>query len=66
MAKINKFWIVLKPTKQSELVDILWQTDIQGMGLQFKGGLKPKEIKGIYTTKKEAEPIAKALLKKRK
>jgi hypothetical protein len=34
------------------------------MELQFKGGLSNKEIIGIFTTKKEAEKVAKmALLK---
>lgn len=62
MAKINKFWIVTKPTKYSVLDDILFQSDIKGMQNQFLGGLKKAEIVGTYQYKAEAEKIAKKLL----
>lgn len=64
MSKVNKFWVVTKPSKNSELIDILFHADIKRMELQFKGGLSSKEIIGIFTTKNEAEKVAKmALLK---
>jgi len=64
MAKITKFWVVTKPTKQSTLIDILFQRDMKGMQNQFLGGLKGSEIIGTFTTKTEAEKVAKmALLK---
>ena len=56
--------LVTKPSKNSVLIDILFNADIKRMELQFKGGLSGKEIIGIFTTKNEAEKVAKmALLK---
>lgn len=63
MAKIDKFWVVIEPTKFSELGGICFECDIAGMMYQFLGGLRSSEIAGIYTTKKEAEKLAKKLLK---
>ena len=64
MSKVSKFWVVTKPTKQSLLIDILFNADMKRMELQFKGWLSSKEIIGIFTTKNEAEKVAKmALLK---
>ena len=64
MSKVSKFWVVTKPNKNSELIDILFQADMKRMELQFKGGLASKEIIGIFTTRNEAEKVAKmALLK---
>lgn len=64
MSKIGKFWVVTKPSKKSTLVDILFDTDIKGMELYFRGGLKGNEIIGMFRGKNEAEKVAKmALLK---
>lgn len=64
MSKVQNFWVVTKPTKRSTLVDILFNADMKRMELQFKGGLSASEIIGIFTTKIEAEKVAKmALLK---
>ncbi|MBN3036387.1 MAG: hypothetical protein JW861_12445 [Bacteroidales bacterium] len=64
MSKVNKLWVVIKPNKNSELIDILFHADMKRMQLQFNGGLTSKEIIGIFTTKNEAEKVAKmALLK---
>ncbi len=64
MSKSNKFWVVTKPNKNSQLIDILFNVDMKRMELQFKGGLSDKEIIGIFTTKNEAEKVTKmALLK---
>jgi len=64
MSKVKNFWVVTKPTKISTLVDILFSADMKRMELQFKGGLSGSEIIGTFTTKSEAEKIAKmALLK---
>ena len=51
MSKVSKFWVVTKPTKQSVLIDILFNADMKRMELQFKGGLSNKEIIGIFRTK---------------
>jgi len=64
MSNVSNFWVEIKPTKKSELIDILFHADMKRMELQFKGGLTGKEIIGIFTTKNEAEKVAKmALLK---
>jgi hypothetical protein len=64
MSKVQKFWVVTKPTKRSTLVDILFSADMKRMELVFKGGLSGSEIIGTFTTKNEAEKVAKmALLK---
>lgn len=62
MSKISKFWVVTKPTKKSELIDILFHGDMKRMELQFKGGLSGKEIIGIFTTRNEADKVAKMAL----
>lgn len=64
MSKVQNFWVVTKPTKRSALIDILSSADMKRMELQFKGGLSGSEIIGTFTTKNEAEKVAKmALLK---
>ena len=64
MSKVSKFWGVTKPSKKSELVDILFNANMKRMEIQFKGGLTGNEIIGIFTTKNEAQKVAKlALLK---
>jgi hypothetical protein len=46
------------------MIDILFNADVKRMELQFKGGLLGKDIVGIFTTKNEADKVAKmALLK---
>ena len=60
--KINKFWIATKPTPDSELGDICFETDIKGLEFQFKGGLTAAEIEGVYTEKWEARMLAEILM----
>jgi hypothetical protein len=56
--------VVTKPSKKSIIDDCMFQADMKRMELQFKGGLNGSEIMGIFTTKSEAEKVAKmALLK---
>ncbi len=33
-----KFWVVVDPSGNSELVDVMWETDLDGLGNWFKGG----------------------------
>ena len=56
------FWVVIKPTIESKLADILFESDLFGFILQEKGGLKGSEIVGIYTNHAEAKKIAQRLL----
>lgn len=64
MAKINEFWVVTYPNKNSTLTDILFKSDIKKMRLQFFGGLEAHEIEGIYEFGLESMRIAKKLLSK--
>lgn len=62
--KIVNFWVVTQPKTGDTIADIRFLTTIQGMQNQFLGGLKGKEIIGIYTTSRESEKVAKAALAK--
>ena len=45
----SKFWVVTKPMSlDSTTNDICFQTTIKGLFLQFRGGLSPDDIVGIY------------------
>jgi len=60
--KIDKIWVVIKPTKHSTMRDILFHADMSRLRLQFLGGLTAREIVGVWTTRREAEKVAKSLL----
>lgn len=34
----SKFWLVLHPTPDSEIGDVVWETDLHGFGLWARGG----------------------------
>ncbi len=51
-------------TKRATLLDILFSADMKRMELQFKGGFSESEITGTFTTKNEAEKVAKMTLLK--
>ena len=59
---VGLFWVVTFPKRDSVLQDILFQTDICGMHLQYLGGLKDEEIEGFYKSKEKATKLAKSLL----
>jgi hypothetical protein len=62
IVKIDRFWLVCKPSAFSELADICFETDIGGLYLQFKGGLDPSEILAVYTNREEAQAEAERIL----
>jgi hypothetical protein len=62
--EIGRFWVVTKPTKNSELGDIFFETDLFGFVLQMKGGLKENEIIGVYKNEGKAKKEAEKLLSK--
>lgn len=62
MSKVQKFWVVTKPTRRSTLVDILLYAEMKRMDLQFTGGLSGSEIIGIFKKRIEAEKVAKMAL----
>jgi hypothetical protein len=51
----DKFWVVTDPTPKSEIQDILFETCLRELELQFKGGLTAEENPTIFTDKAEAE-----------
>jgi len=51
----DKFWVVLDPTKDSETADILFETSLRGLDLQFKGGLTMDRNPTIFTDEKKAQ-----------
>lgn len=60
--KIEKLWVVVRPSRLAELGDVCFETDAAGLALQFKGGLDPEEIHAIYTACNEAQREAERIL----
>lgn len=60
---IVDFWVVTKPTEESELSDICFLTDIYGLQKQFRGGLNADSIIAFYVAEQDAKLVAKELLK---
>jgi len=60
--EVGKFYIVTKPSLDSTLLDIMFDTDIKGLQNQYLGGLQSGDIEGIFTDKYVAETVAKSLL----
>ena len=52
--EIGKFFIVEKPTKDSEMDDVVYELDLPAFALQIKGGLDIKNILGVYKQKSDA------------
>ncbi len=51
----DKFWVVVDPGPESEIGDTLFETTIEGLSLQFKGGLGMRQRPAIFTDRQEAE-----------
>lgn len=52
--EIGKFFIVERPTKDSEMEDVVYELDLPTFALQIKGGLDVKNILGVYKQKSDA------------
>ena len=52
--EIGKFFIVEKPTKDSEMIDVVYELTLPEFALQVKGGLDVKNILGVYKQKSDA------------
>lgn len=50
----DKFWVVVDAKPSSEFADILFETTIDGLERQFKGGLTSDDNVTILTDHKEA------------
>jgi hypothetical protein len=64
--QIGYFWIVTFPNSVSELADICWDTNINGLIRQVNGGLKEEAIAGIYQNESQAKLHAEKLLAARR
>ena len=58
----DKIWAVVDPTPQSELADVLFQTSLRDLELQFKGGLSAEKNPTLFTDRAEAQAEAQARL----
>ena len=56
------FWVVTRPTPNSELGDICFESDFKRFALQVRGGLKVENILGIYADQEVANATATKLL----
>ena len=61
--EIGKFFVVEKPTKDSEMDDVVWECDLPMFALQVKGGLDIKNILGVYKQKSDARRAGTEALK---
>jgi len=52
-------WVVTDPTPQSTLPDVCFETTLDGLRLQFAGGLTMDEHPTVFTTQEEAHEDAK-------
>ncbi|MBU1702313.1 MAG: hypothetical protein KJ970_12020 [Candidatus Eisenbacteria bacterium] len=51
----DSIWVVVDAGPESEQDDILFQTTLRGLDLQFKGGLTMDRNPTLFTDRKEAE-----------
>lgn len=51
----NKFWVVVDPTPGSEMGDVLFETTLRGLELQFKGGLTMAQNPTLFTEEQDAK-----------
>jgi hypothetical protein len=61
--EIGKFFIVEKPTKDSEIEDVVYELSLPEFALQIKGGLEIKNILGVYKQKSDARRAGTEALK---
>jgi len=58
----DELYVVVDPTSDSEMGDILFTASLRGLYLQFKGGLDMSRNPTIFTDQREAEVEAYARL----
>jgi len=51
----DAFWMVTNPTPTSELADICFETSLENLALQMKGGLSMDADPTLFTDRAEAE-----------
>ena len=62
VVKLTELWVVTVAGPRSTIHDVLFCTDPAGLLRQALGGLRPQDVVGIWTTREEAEPWARAEL----
>lgn len=60
--EIGRFWVVTRPSRDSEVIDICFESDILYLANQIRGGLKEIDIIGFYRNEKKATDRAKKLI----
>jgi hypothetical protein len=64
--EVGSFWIVEKPSTSATLDDICFECEnVIYFARQIAGGLKPEDIKGVFTKEAKAKKLAEKLLKAR-
>ena len=58
----DAFWMVTNPTPTSELADICFETSLENLALQLKGGLSMDADPTMFTDRTEAELEARCRL----
>ncbi len=51
----EKLWVVIDPKPESTMADILFESSLRSLALQFKGGLTIDENPTLFSEKREAE-----------
>jgi len=64
--EVGAFWVVEKPSTSATLDDICFECkDVAYFANQVAGGLKPEDVKGIFTKEAKAKKLAEKLLAER-
>jgi organic radical activating enzyme len=64
--EVGEFWVVEKPSTSATLDDICFECEnVMYFARQVIGGLKPEDIKGVFTKETKAKKLAEKLLKAR-
>lgn len=59
--KLNSFWIVKIPDKNSELSDVCFESNLEDFACMVRGGFNEKEIYSVHDNKQEATKQSKKL-----
>lgn len=64
---LGKVVVVTVPNAQSTVPDIIFETDVAGLAYQFKGGLDPKSVVGMWAPQhfEDANTVARWLIEVR-
>jgi len=63
--EVKPFYVVEYPTRDAQLIDILFECDPLGLMLQHQGGLEINHVAGFFTNKARAKKFAEKLLKEK-